>query len=266
MPPRETESLGGAAPSIWDDLHRRNAPEGAGVYPLRSAPERAILASALAHCRLRPGDRVLELGCGASRFLPQLALTAGVEVAGVDFSEEGVAQTRRALVGVGVDCGEISLGAIEAYVPRVEGSFDAVVSFGLVEHFDDLELIVAQHFQCARPGGRVFVEAPNLSGPNLAWMRRVAPSLLKWHRPLDAERVAAAFRAAGATDVSVEHLGGPRLFAPPDPGRLSAGAWAVRKTVNGLGELASRVAPRGSARLAGAPLSAYFAVSGTRPE
>jgi SAM-dependent methyltransferase len=207
---------------------------------------------------------VLELGCGASRFLPQLALAAGVEVAGVDFSEEGVAQTRRALEGVGVDCGEIALGAIETYVPRVEGSFDAVVSFGLVEHFDDLEAIVAQHFRCARPGGRVFVEAPNLAGPNLAWMRRVAPSLLEWHRPLDAEKVAAAFRAAGATDLSVEHLGGLRLFAPPDPGRLAPGARVVRKTVNGLGELASRVAPRASTRLAGAPLSAYFAVSGTR--
>ena len=265
------ERLEGGEPSVWDELSRANEPEmsAAGLYPLRSAPERAILRAVEELTRLGPGDSFAEFGCGAARYLPYIACDIGVRVAGVDFSEEGVEQTRRALQNLGVDASAIELGDIKAYAPRHAGEFDAVASFGLIEHFSDLDAIIDLHLLCTKPGGRVFVSAPNLAGPNLWWTRQFSHSILDWHCEISAEKVVYAFRAKGAREIEIRHLGGPRLFAYPEGGRGGrAGEVAARvgrKVFNGGGEAIYRLAPRVATRLGGRSWSPYFAVACTKP-
>ena len=265
------ERLEGGDPSVWDELSRANEREmsAAGLYPLRSAPERAILTAVKELTRLEAGDSFAELGCGAARYLPYLARDLRVRVAGADFSEEGVAQTRSALENVGADASAIELADLESYCPAHPGEFDAVASFGLIEHFSDLEAIIDLHLLCAKPGGRVFVSAPNLAGPNLWWTRQFSPSILDWHCEISAEKVVSAFRAKGAREIEIRHLGGPRLFAYPEGGRGGrageVAARIVRKAFNGGGEAIYRLAPSVATRLGGRSWSPYFAVACTKP-
>ncbi|MEJ7567608.1 MAG: class I SAM-dependent methyltransferase [Gaiellaceae bacterium] len=227
-----------------------------------------MLAATVELASLQRGAKVAELGCGFARYLPYLARDHGVRVAGADFSRESIDHTRAALRTLGVDASEIVVDDLLSYCPRHAGEFDAVVSYGLIEHFLDLDGILELHFRCARPGGRVLVCAPNLSGPNLSWARRVAPELLTWHREIAAADVAAVFVALGAEDVHARSLGGPRLFAyPHDTGRPASAVLAktVRKLFNGFGEGLSRISERTATHLAGERLSSFFVVAGTKP-
>jgi SAM-dependent methyltransferase len=273
--PSESEAtrrslLRGGEASVWDEVSTQNLREvdENGLYPLRSAPERAILAAVMDLADVHAGSLVAELGCGQARYLPYLARDRGARVFGVDFSVEGIEQTRRALRSIGAESDGLERGDLHEYCPRHHGEFDATISFGLIEHFSDLQEIIDLHLLCTRPGGRVFVSAPNLSGPNLRWARRTAPSVLAWHCEISAERVVAAFRARGAAEVRVAHLGGPRLFAYPDgqaAGRtLTTAARTARRLVNGAGELVYRLAPGLATRAAGPRWSPYFAVAATK--
>src|SRR5215204_3133758 len=134
MPPRQRDDQGKGAgvsmpvfdpsnntPQLWDRIHSENLQSTVhDIYPLRSAPERAVLAQTIESCRLHAGSSLTELGCGSSRFLPHLA-RRGVRTSGVDFSPDGVRHTQLALSRVGGDPSTIMLETIEAYVVRHEG-------------------------------------------------------------------------------------------------------------------------------------------------
>lgn len=259
----------GGGPDFWDQLHAENESEiSGGVYPLRSAPEREMLRILLERGQPGPGQDLVELGCGSSRYLPYAAQASGASIHGVDFSTRGLEQTRAALEAVGANPAGIVEATIEEFVEANPARFDVVASFGLIEHFDDLGEVLGWHVACARPGGRIVVTAPNFNHVNLGWTRRVAPGLFSWHRRVEPERVAELLSAAGVRDIRVEHIGGPRLFAYPEPeGRSRAqhlGALLARKALNGGGEAINRLAPAVARRLSGPRLAPFFAVSGTR--
>jgi len=266
---RSSDGFDGGSPAFWEGYMA-----DAEVYdgrPFRSAPDRALLDAALTFTGLWQSETVVELGCGSSSFLSRIALATGARVAGVDFAPESLARTKAALRRLGFDNSRLVLGTIDEFVAAHEGEFDVVLSFGLIEHFGDLEAIIAAHFRCARPGARIFIAAPNLAHVNLAWIRLVAPSLLTWHRPLDLADVKLHVLSCGGADLRAEYLGGVRLFANPERpnGRRSlrfVTGQIVRRCVNGLGELTYRLAPATSTRFAGARLSPFFAVCASKPD
>ena len=80
---------------------------------------------------LKPGQRVLDIGCGWGGMGLYLAQTAGVDVTGVTLSEEQhrVANQRAAELGLTDRCRFL----LQDY-RKVEGQFDRVVSVGMFEH------------------------------------------------------------------------------------------------------------------------------------
>ncbi len=106
--------------------------------------------------KLKPGGRVLDLGCGRGESL-LLLREAGFEPLGLDVSEE--------MVQV---CGEKGLqaevGDLFEYLGQAEpGSFDAVVSFHVIEHLpvERLSLLVRLAFRALRADGVLIFETPN---------------------------------------------------------------------------------------------------------
>lgn len=103
-----------------------------------------------------PGEAVLDLGCGAgfdALIAAQLVGAAG-RVAGVDCSAEmlAVAEAGRAegwFAGV-----EFKLGEAEA-LPYPAGSFDLVLSNGVLSLVPDKSRALREVFRVLRPGGRL---------------------------------------------------------------------------------------------------------------
>lgn len=101
---------------------------------------------------LRPGMRVLDLGCGWGGFAAYAAERHGVEVVGVTVSREQVRFAKERFAHLPIDI------RLDDY-RNVTGSYDAVVSIGLMEHVGPknyrryMELVD----RCLAPGGVAFV-------------------------------------------------------------------------------------------------------------
>jgi cyclopropane-fatty-acyl-phospholipid synthase len=103
--------------------------------------------------RLRPGNRLLDIGCGWGSLVLHAARQHGVHATGITLSEEQAAlageRVRRAGLGERVEI------RVEDY-RDVAGSFDAVASIGMFEHVGERRF--GAYFghvrQLLRPGGR----------------------------------------------------------------------------------------------------------------
>jgi len=78
--------------------------------------------------KLKPGMRVLDLGCGWGMLSKYLAEHHGVQCVGVNIATEGIAYGRKACEGLPVEFLQ------QDYRDKIEGTFDRVVAVGLMEH------------------------------------------------------------------------------------------------------------------------------------
>ncbi|WP_347716923.1 cyclopropane-fatty-acyl-phospholipid synthase family protein [Sphingomonas sp.] len=92
------------------------------------ADKKAHIAAKL---HLKPGQRVLDIGCGWGGTALYLNKVAGVEVLGVTLSEEQLKVARRRAEEAGV-ADKVKFELID--YRSVEGSFDRIVSIGMFEH------------------------------------------------------------------------------------------------------------------------------------
>ncbi len=101
----------------------------------------------------RPGDRVLDVGCGTGAFLA--ALTSGhddIHVAGVDLSDKMLGKARAKLES-SVD---LRLGDAED-LPFDDGAFDIVTSVSMFHYLRDPGLALREARRVLRPGGRIVI-------------------------------------------------------------------------------------------------------------
>ena len=127
----------------------------------RSVLDRAQRRKLELVCRklsLRPGERLLDVGCGWGSLAIHAARYHGVEVLGVTLSENqaAVARERAAAAGVG-DRVRIELSDYRDVSER----FDAIASIGMAEHVgsDQLERYVTHLYERLSDGGRLLNHA-----------------------------------------------------------------------------------------------------------
>lgn len=209
-----------------------------------------------------PPRRLIEIGAGASSWLPAFARTLGFEVAGIDYEPLGCEQARAILAEAGV-AGTIV--EADAFDPPQDllCAFDAVISLGVVEHFADTAAAIGAFARFARPGGRVVTLIPNMRGLMGFVQRRVSRPIFERHVPLSQGQLVAAHEAAG---LRVE-FARPVLFANllvlnPGEGRWRRPFHAV------VGPLEWGVRALDRAGVLPPPnrfTSPYFLVAATRP-
>lgn len=112
---------------------------------------------------VRPGDRVLEPGCGGGYFtipLARLVGTAG-QVQAIDVQERMLSGLRVRALRLGVSdrirptlCAPDRLGA--------EGPFDFALAFWMVHEVPDREGFLREILGALRPGGRMLVVEPRI--------------------------------------------------------------------------------------------------------
>jgi SAM-dependent methyltransferase len=117
-----------------------------------------INRQSLERLRIRPGERVLDVGCGMGQLTRAMAGAGGV-VVGIERSAEQIAEGARQLAGA-PDPAQIRQGDAFAFPLREDewGTFDVVHTRFLLEHLPDPQRVVDAMVRAVRPGGRVVVE------------------------------------------------------------------------------------------------------------
>ena len=93
------------------------------------AAQSAKMRRALAQCRVKPGDRVLEIGCDWGALAAFTAREFGAEVRGVTLSTEQLAWARQRLADAGLHA-DLRL---QDYRDIADGPFDAIASIEMFE-------------------------------------------------------------------------------------------------------------------------------------
>jgi arsenite methyltransferase len=157
----------------------------------------------------RPGERLLDAGCGPGFYVAELADEVGDDgsVVGIDESADMLA------LAAARSEGRSNVSFVEAGVtalPFSDGEFDGAICVQVLEYVPDVDAAVAELYRVLRPGGRVVVW--DVDWGTVSWhtadperMRRV---LAAWDHhladPILPHRLAPLLRGAGFEDVQCE--------------------------------------------------------------
>jgi ubiquinone/menaquinone biosynthesis C-methylase UbiE len=119
-----------------------------------------------------PGDRLLDVGCGAGRHVLELSVVSAHAV-GLDWARQDLLSAAywfhlmrmegKAKGGVSFLQGEVSR------LPFEDGSFDRVVCTEVLEHVPDDWAVLAELVRVLRPGGALAVSVPDELSERLLW-------------------------------------------------------------------------------------------------
>jgi ubiquinone/menaquinone biosynthesis C-methylase UbiE len=104
---------------------------------------------------ISPGDRVLDLGCGAGELTGDLQPAKG-SVVGVDVAEGALRRARARHPDVSFLRAEI-----DGPLPLEDNAFDVVWSSEVIEHVADTARWMSEVRRVLRPGGRLLVTTPS---------------------------------------------------------------------------------------------------------
>ena len=163
---------------------RKTGRFGTSLKSIRNAKE-------LARLGLQPGQKLLDCGSGGGVLINQLVALYGVKGYGVDVSTLALKRSKAA----GSKAVQYKQGVLEA-IPWPDDTFDAVVSFDVLEHVEGKQKAVAEILRVLKPGGKALIYAVS------------SREALTWHWWL---RLATFGR--WGNDIEAGHL--PELMASP---------------------------------------------------
>jgi SAM-dependent methyltransferase len=164
-----------------------------------------FFTQAFARLRIRPGERLLEAGCGGSVFLPYFVKMHGLEAEGLDNSPEGC-ELCNAIAGRSGIPTPVHFGDVLHPPAPLLGRYRVVFSLGLAEHFTPTTSVIGALAALLQPGGWLITAVPNMHGMVGALQKLVDPGVYRVHVPLSPAELAAAHRACGLSVLSADHL------------------------------------------------------------
>lgn len=152
------------------------------------------------------GRRLLEMGCGGSKWLPWFARELGYAVEGVDYSPRGCANARQGLDAANV-AGTVHCVDFLQLGSEFEDNYDMVTSFGVIEHFVQPAAILRLFARCLRQGGMALTFVPNMAGLYGDLIKRFDRALYDTHVLFDLRQLASFHEQAGLEVVHAAYTG-----------------------------------------------------------
>jgi SAM-dependent methyltransferase len=184
--------------AAWDARHSREAGSRTVPRPGTRSLDHELTRFFNRHLARRRGGTILEVGCGASIWLPVFSRQFGMTAAGIDYSDEGLAACRRNLTATGTSA-DLVRGDLLDPGFRFDQKFDVVYSLGVLEHFANPPAVVERMAGFLRPGGLFLAWIPNPAGAATRISRRIDASYDRTHNPASREEWVAWVRGAGLT-------------------------------------------------------------------
>jgi len=141
-------------------------PEELALVPDAVAESFAGVANPFSLGRLEPGERVLDLGSGAGTDSLVAALMVGSEgnVTGIDMTPEMLHKARGGAAALALRNVTFVEGEAER-LPFADGSFDVVVSNGVIDLIPDKDAAFSELHRVLAPGGRVQIADVTIQRP-----------------------------------------------------------------------------------------------------
>lgn len=149
-------------------------------YPpeLARVPESAVesfagVANPFSLGRLRPGERVADLGCGAGTDTLVAVQMVGADghLVGIDMTPEMLVKARASASQMGFENVEFVEGEIER-LPFPDESLDVVISNGVIDLVPDKDAVFGEIFRVLKPRGRIQIADVTIQQPVSAEGRR----------------------------------------------------------------------------------------------
>ncbi len=123
------------------------------IDPNRSVKENQVLLERelAAALELKPGDRVLDLGCGCGAIASHMSELGGCHVTGINIEPSAIEKAARTTDPSRVQC---QLGDFNEPLAFEDDSFDAVYNVQALTYATDLEGTLREVARVLKPGGR----------------------------------------------------------------------------------------------------------------
>lgn len=186
----------------------------------------------IARLNLKPGDSVLDVGCGAGASAIRAAEIVGPsgKVLGIDLAENLLTLARLKAAGRGLTAVTFQVGDME-HLDFADATFDAVVSVFSIFFVSDMVRQVAEFWRMVKPGGKLAITTwgDGMFSPIYeVWRQAVCSERANlftafncWDRINTVEAVRQLMRDGGVTDVEVI------AEDSQQPIRCSVDVWAI---------------------------------------
>ena len=123
---------------------------------------------------------VLEIGGAPGQYMIYMARNFHYKISALDFSSVGCKKMRSNLRLLHVKGRIYRKDLLKDNISSLP-KFDVVYSLGFIEHFSNLEKIIAKHLELLKPGGILIIGTPNFLGINHWILKVICPEKLHKH-------------------------------------------------------------------------------------